>query len=116
MEESQTMVQGGLGSSRQNLCDNVANSQARDTIVQHEYEYPLFRLTVLASHNHVSHREYCLLCTNALSGQSIPHPARLLPPLGPSLLTRILSLFGLHFISLCIHLLLVIRIASMATN
>ncbi|KAN0084535.1 hypothetical protein V8E55_008039 [Tylopilus felleus] len=80
MEESQTMVQGGLGSSRQNLRDNVANSQARDTIVQHEYKYPLFRLTVLASHNHVSHREYCLLCTNALSGQSNPHPARLPPP------------------------------------
>ena len=95
---------------------------SRDTIVQHEYKYPLIpllRLTsiMLTPHNHVSHREYRLLCTNALLGRNNNlQSARLPPALSPSPLTRIPSLFCLHPTTLCIHPLLLIRIAFMATN
>ena len=72
---------------------------------------------VLAPHNHVSYREYHLFCTNVLLGQNNNlQPARLPPPLSPSPLTRIPSLFCLHPIGLGIHPLLLIRIAFMATT
>ena len=73
--------------------------------------------TVLAPRKHVSHREYHLLYTNALLGQNNNlQQARLPPPLCPSPLTWIPRLFCLHPTSLCIRLLLLIRIAFMATN